>query len=716
VETFAATAPVETAPSPALMVPEIPPTLNVMCMGISIHNSDVSVREKVAIKMDEWVTSAQDLVKFSHGVIAEAAVLSTCNRFELYFTCEKGKTAESEALVARWLEGRSGLTEEKLKESMFVLQHDEAVKHILRVSAGLDSLVVGEGQILSQVNSCHQAATGKGGQAGKVLARLLNQAVQSGKKVRDKTGLARGAVSISSAAIEFAEERAPQDLHKVLKDSTVAVVGAGTMARLLLVHLKSRGVTSVVICNGNIGEGSRAAALVDEFGKDMDIVLRPLSEMYDVIATHDFSFFATAAQEPIVAQADLASALDTTHRENPVVIVDICVPRNVEQDVGKVANTFSYNVDRLKDVVARNTEARRGEIIKAEDMLKDDMKQWLTWHMSLAAVPTLKRLREQAELVRQKELQKYGEQMSQMTKKQQQTIDRFTEGLVKSLMHQPMVQLNSLQEAEEAQQHIGEFNRLFNLYGGGEARRKEEAVELLELLANDMAMNTAADMVPKRGLDNSLIRRGFDTVPEDLQTARTRERLAELKIIENVACGIMQATMNTVDIISGRQEFIRDKSVARRVYVADASVKARSEETRGTGGLDVEKQDVSFIKRQLLNEGKAENKVLGKLARGLAEVTVNTVAKLQERAETIRLRELTKSKKYFKSLTQQEAELVEKISRGIVNTLMAGPTSHLTSAQDVDDKTKTLDSFASLFGVSTGDASVDRPVVQKGSR
>ena len=118
---------------------------------------------------------------------------------------------------------------------------------------------------MSQVSACHQAAISKGGQGGKVLARLLNQAVQSGKKVREKTGLAKGAVSISSAAIEFVQERAPQDLEKALTDSTVAVVGAGNMARLLLVHLKSKGVQRVEVCNGNIGEDSRAAALVDDY-------------------------------------------------------------------------------------------------------------------------------------------------------------------------------------------------------------------------------------------------------------------------------------------------------------------------------------------------------------------------------------------------------------------------------------------------------------------
>jgi glutamyl-tRNA reductase len=602
---------------------ELPPTFHVMCIGISIHDSNVSIREQVAIKMDEWVSAAQQLILFSQGVIVEAAVLSTCNRFELYLTCEHSRTAESEAYVMRWLQGRSGLNETTLRDNLFVLKHDDAVKHLLRVSAGLDSLVVGEGQILSQVSACHQAATGNGGQGGKILSRLLNQAVQSGKRVRDKTGLARGAVSISSAAIEFAAERASTDLRKLLTESTIAVVGAGTMARLLLVHLKSRGVRRVVVCSLNIGEGSRAAALADEFGGDMDIGIRPLSEVYDVISNHDISFFATAATEPIVTRAGLVGARDAAQRSSPLVLVDICVPRNVEQEVDNVVGAFSYNIDRLKDVVARNTEARREEVIKAEIMLQDDVKQWLTWHISLAAVPTLKRLRDQGELVRQQELKRHSGEVSQLSEKQQDKLKKFTEGLVKGLMHQPMVQLNKPQKANEKQHTIEEFHRLFGLYEGREANRKDEAVKLLELIG-------------------------------DVQEDSRGEQLAASETIENLEYGIRQATVQALE-------------------------------------------DRPELSMSIRNMSSAENQDV----RSAAEDAVGTVAKLHERAEIIRQQKLSKQKKYLKSLTQAEAKLVEKVSRGIVNNLMAGPTSHLMSAQPVNEKIRTLKSFASLFRVPT---------------
>lgn len=647
---------------------ELPPTLHVMCMGISIHDSDVSVREQVAIKMDDWVPAAQELVTFAQGVILEAAVLSTCNRFELYLTCEQSRTTEGEAYVMRWLKGRSGLTDGTLRENIFVLKHDDAVQHLLRVSAGLDSLVIGEGQILSQVKACHQAATGEGGHGGKILARLLNQAVQSGKQVRDKTGLARGAVSISSAAVEFAEARASQDLLKVLTDSTVAIVGAGAMARLLLVHLKSRGVRRVVVCSWNIGEGSRAAALVDDFSADMNIVLRPLSEIYDVISKHDVCFFATAAVEPIVTRSGLVKAFDSAQKSLSRVLIDICVPRNVEQEVDSVANVFLYSIDRLKDVVTTNTEARRGEIVQAEAMLQGDVNQWLTWHMSLAAVPTLTRLQERAEVLRQKQLRKHAHEIGKLSQKQQESLKKFTEGLVKSLMHQPMVQLNKPQTVEEKQHTIEEFHRLFDLYEGRDARRMDEAVTLLEFLGQ-MRFNDqkdAVDMLQGPKLPNLAAQlHNITTSRGHLQQARSNDWLAASRIIDELEYAITLATLQSTED--------REKRViSMRKVVTD-------------------------INQDFGEERQAQ--ALGRNARSLAEDAVNTVAKLRERSEIIREQKFSKQKKYLKSLTQAEAKLVEKVSHGIVNALMAGPTSHLMSNQTVDEKIRTLNSFASLFRV-----------------
>jgi hypothetical protein len=393
--------------------------------------------------------------------------------------------------------------------------------------------------------------------------------------------------------------------------------------------------------------------------------------MYDVITTHDVSFFATAASEPIVTRAGLVPAIDAAQRRTALVLIDICVPRNVDAEVGLVSNTLSYNVDRLKDVVARNTEARRGEIIKAEDILENDKKHWLDWHTSLAAVPTLKRLREQAEQVRKQELQKHAYSISQLPKKQQQTIDRFTEGLVKSLMHQPMTELNKPQQADEQQRTIGEFNRLFDLYGGREGSRKDEAVKLLEVLAEDMKEN-AANIQVAAAEKPDLATRNLATAPEDIKNARRRERLAEVRIIQKVACGITQATLQALEVMQERADRVR---IGNR----ETSVKPL------------------LLKRGLGREGQAEAQALDGITQSMAEVTINTVSKLQERAEMIRRQELLKQRKYLKSLTQTEAELVEKISHGIVNTLMAGPTSHLTSAEAVDEKSRTLSKFASLF-------------------
>jgi glutamyl-tRNA reductase len=241
--------------------------LQVHVIGLSIHHAQVDVREKLAIPEAEWNTQSNNLC--STGQVEEAAILSTCNRFEMYYAASDAH--EANARVMEYLMERSGLPVSTLRRNIFMLEGEDAVWHLMRVSGGLDSLIVGEGQILSQVRQCHLHSIEEDGCGGKVLSRLLNNAVAAGKRVRSETNISKGSVSISSAAVEMSEAMCMKDLNLPFSEARLAVVGAGTMTRLLITHLASRGLERITIVNRSM---ARPKELQEQFPDvEIEIVL-----------------------------------------------------------------------------------------------------------------------------------------------------------------------------------------------------------------------------------------------------------------------------------------------------------------------------------------------------------------------------------------------------------------------------------------------------------
>jgi len=444
--------------------------LDVHVLGLSHHNAAVDVREKLAIPQDNWVDAAQELVQHSNGAIEEAAVLSTCNRFEVYFAARDSKLAMRSA--AAYLADRSGLTQGSLRRNLFMLAGEDATWHLLRVSAGLDSLIVGEGQILSQVSACYQAAISDNGMGGKVLSRMLNQAVRAGKRVRTETAISKGAVSISSAAVEFSLSRSSKDLKKNFENCRIVIVGAGKMSRLLVTHLKSHGIKKVVLVNRSVGPGSRAQELADEH-PELEWEFHTMDEMYNAITSGDVVYMSTASEVPIITVDGLAPVTLARNRK-PLMVVDISVPRNVEADVGDDADptTFSYNVDHLKAVVARNTAARRREILEAEGLLRDELADYAGWQESLDAVPTIAKLQEKVEAMRSAEVSKNSNKLKNLSDKEMEAVDRLSRGIVNKLLHGPMSHLRSNEGPDDKRRTLSTLNALFRLEDTGSGRGK----------------------------------------------------------------------------------------------------------------------------------------------------------------------------------------------------------------------------------------------------
>jgi len=436
--------------------------LQVHVVGLSIHHASVEVREKLAIPESGWNAASNDLVNSPGGAIAEAAVLSTCNRFEVYYAASDPRQAM--AAVTEYLSKRGDLPVSTLRQNLFMLSGDDAVWHIMRVAGGLDSLVVGEGQILSQVRQCHLHSIEEDGAGGKVLSRLLQSAVGAGKRVRSETAISKGSVSISSAAVELSEMLSVPDLKLPFSEARLAVIGAGKMTRLLITHLASRGLERITIVNRSM---KSPLELKEQF-PDVDIEVKLMDDMWDVVAKSDIVYTATSAVDYIIDKAMLEE--NGLAGGKPLMLVDIAVPRNVGIDCNDVPSVYAYNVDDLKAVVAKNTAMRQREMIEAENLLKEETAAFCGWRESLSAIPTINQLQERADVFRQEELKKCSRKLSHLSDHEMEAVERLSRGIVNKLLHGPMAHLRKTETIEGKQATLKELSAMFRLDEEGRGR------------------------------------------------------------------------------------------------------------------------------------------------------------------------------------------------------------------------------------------------------
>jgi glutamyl-tRNA reductase len=433
--------------------------MHIAVVGLSHRTAPVELRERLSIPEQTMEASLQRLR--SDDQVLEASILSTCNRLEIYALLrhpEQGISA-----VGSFLSQVSGLQVEELTPHLFTYHHEEAVAHLLRVAAGLDSLVLGEGQILSQVKRMVRLGQ-EHGSLGPILSRLLNQAVSTGKRVRSETNLGTGAVSISSAAVELAQLKVGQarglDELVSLDQEQVAVVGAGRMARLLLQHLQSKGCRGAVLLNRTV---ARAEALAADF-PDLPVQCRPLDDLDHCLSTCSLVFTSTGAEEPIITP----ERLEGLNRRSSLMLIDIGVPRNIAAGAGDLPGVESFDVDDLQEVVTRNQEARREIAAEAEGLLQEEARLFLEWWDGLEAVPLVNRLRLQLEGIREQELQKALSRMGpDLSARERQVVEALTKGIINKILHAPVTRLRAPQPRLQRHQAMKVLQDLFELDENG---------------------------------------------------------------------------------------------------------------------------------------------------------------------------------------------------------------------------------------------------------
>lgn len=432
--------------------------MHLAVVGLSHRTAPIEIRERLSIPEHSLEQSLKELR--AHDQVLETSILSTCNRLEIYSLLKNPE--EGVEAIQNFLASHSGLPGQELQPHLFALHHEEAIQHLLRVSAGLDSLVIGEGQILSQVKKMYRL--GQDHQSiGPILNRLLNQAVSTGKRVRTETNLGSGAVSISSAAVELAQLKVGQEqgLDELvsLNNEIIAVVGAGRMARLLIQHLQSKGAAKLVLLNRTV---SKAELLASDF-PELPIECLGLEQLDKQLCACSLLFTSTGSEEPIID----SKRIDNLIRNQRLMLIDIGVPRNISSDTSLSRNVQCFDVDDLQEVVDRNQAARRELAIQAERLLDEDRQVFLEWWDGLEAVPTINRMRRHLEELRQQELLKALSRMgSDLSDRERKVIEALTKGIINKVLHGPTTALRAAQPRSQRLHSMEALERLFGPFAG----------------------------------------------------------------------------------------------------------------------------------------------------------------------------------------------------------------------------------------------------------
>jgi glutamyl-tRNA reductase len=419
--------------------------MHLFLLGVSHRTAPVEVRERL-----DFAARGLD-----HALAAlaarpgsrESVVVSTCNRAEVYVACDDPATARAD--LVGFLCDYHAIEPGAITQHLYEKVDGAAAGHLFRVAAGLDSLVVGEPQILGQVKEAYAAATGQR-TVGPVLNKVFPLSFTVGKRVRTETGLAEGAVSVSFAATALARK-----IFGELKGRTVLVVGAGEMGKLTAQHLRAQGVAQILITSRTL---AHAAALATTVGG----TALPWGELLGALDTADIVISATGATLPVFTRPEVESVM-RHRRDRPLFLIDIALPRDVDPAVGDLEAVFLYNIDDLQAIVRDNLSRRAAEVVRAEGIVADEVRRFETWLTARVAIPTVVALRQRFDAIRRSELERLQPKLSGLPPEAKARIDEVTRLLVEKLLITPTEQLKATNDPARMRAYTDAIVRLFAL-------------------------------------------------------------------------------------------------------------------------------------------------------------------------------------------------------------------------------------------------------------
>ncbi|WP_449603358.1 glutamyl-tRNA reductase [Paenibacillus sp. Marseille-Q9583] len=419
--------------------------MHIVVVGLNYRTAPVEVREQFAFAESDLPAALHQLME-TKGVL-EGVVVATCNRTEIYVVMDRLHMAGY--FIRGFMEQWFGVKNEQFAQHMYIYEDEQAIAHLFRVTCGLDSMVIGETQILGQVRSSFLTAQAEG-VTGTWFNRLFKQAVTLGKRAHSETSIGESAVSVSYAAVELGKR-----IFGMFTGKRVLILGAGKMSELTVKHLYSSGAAEVIVANRTL---SRAIELAEKFsGKPSTIedALKTLNEVDIVISS-------TGADGYVLSADQVANAMKR-RPSRPLFMIDIAVPRDIDPASANVPDVFLYDIDDLEGIVESNLEMRRSEAAKIEVMISEEMDEFQLWLKTLGVRPVIRALQDKSNAIHEETMESLFNKLPELDEHQRKVIRRLTKSIVNQMMHDPINVIKEMSGGKQGNEALDYFSKIFAL-------------------------------------------------------------------------------------------------------------------------------------------------------------------------------------------------------------------------------------------------------------
>lgn len=422
-------------------------TMSIVVVGLNHRSAPISLLERLSIAEERMPKALHQLGTFDH--VVGGAILSTCNRIEVYAVVTRYHAGAQD--LRNFLSEFCHVEPEEFVDHLYSYHDATAVKHLFRVATGIDSMVVGESEILGQVRRAYQRALDEGS-VDRLLGAVFKHALRVGKRVRTDTAIGRNPVSVSSAAVDLARRA----FSGGLAGKRVAIVGAGKMGRLAAAALANAGASDLTVVNRS---ADRAEELADIFGA----TAAGFGDMIETIAQADILICSTTAPGTVIDVPCLEAAMAERGTDKPLFIVDIAVPRDVDDAAAAIPGVVLRDIDDLKGVVDANLGGRLDEVAVVEEMIAEELERFLQWERSTDYPPTAAALVAKMDEHRRTELARVAKKLDQMTPEQRETVEQLTQRLMSKFLHSPLTKARDAAVSKQSHLHLMTLRELFDL-------------------------------------------------------------------------------------------------------------------------------------------------------------------------------------------------------------------------------------------------------------
>lgn len=434
--------------------------MHIIVVGMNYRTAPVEIREKFAVPESDWQEALRQLRQTKS--VLECVMVSTCNRTELYVVVDRLHMCGH--FIRSFMETWFGISRQQFTPYLYIYEDDQAVEHLFRVSCGLDSMVIGETQILGQIRNAFLFAQNEG-VTGTWLNTVFKQAITLAKRAHAETSINENAVSVSYAAVELGKR-----IFGSFQGKKVLILGAGKMSELTVKHLYANGAAEVMVAN-------RTLSRAEELAKQFNGRAGTLDAAEQMLVEADIVISSTGSKEYVLTADDVKRAM-SKRKSRSLFFIDIAVPRDLDPAISDVSNVFLYDIDDLQGIVESNLARRRKEAAKIEAFIADELEEYRHWLKMLGVTPMIRSLQSKAERIHQDTLQSLFNKLPELSEREEKLIRRLTKSMLNQMMHDPINQIKELAAEKNGDEALRLFSQIFALEqpeaGGKEERDKEQ--------------------------------------------------------------------------------------------------------------------------------------------------------------------------------------------------------------------------------------------------